>query len=44
MEEMVLFTLVMQHSGLTSFVLPSCAQLKAGARFGQIWVDQWMLR
>jgi hypothetical protein len=31
-KQMVLFTLVMQHAGLTSFVMPSCAQLKADTR------------
>jgi hypothetical protein len=44
MRQMVLFTVVMQHSGLTLFGMPSCAQLKADARFAQTWVDQWMSR
>jgi hypothetical protein len=38
-KQMVLFTLVMQHSGLTSLVIPSYAQLKEDARFGQTWFD-----
>jgi hypothetical protein len=39
MKQMFLFTLVMQHPGLTSIFMPSCAKLKADEKFGQTWVD-----